>query len=61
MRDFSSIDALLIKIIKKNVRFKWGKEQEDAFNMLKSKLISAPILILLKFDKHLRLSMMLLT
>ena len=51
VRDFSSIAAPLIEVIKNNIGFKWGKEQEDAFNMLKSKLISAPILILPNFDK----------
>ena len=34
-----------------NVGFRWGKEQEDVFNMLKSKLISTPILVLPNFDK----------
>ena len=41
----------MIKVIKKNVGFRWGKEQDDSFNMLKSKLISTPILILSNFDK----------
>ena len=51
MRDFSSIAAPLTEVIKRNVGFRWGKEQEDAFNMLKSKLISTPILIFPSFDK----------
>ena len=51
MRNFSSITASLAEVIKKNVGFRWEKEQEDAFNMLKSKLISTLILILPNFDK----------
>ena len=31
-RDFSSLAAPLTEVIKKNVSFKWGKEQEKAFN-----------------------------
>jgi hypothetical protein len=30
VRDFSSLAAPLTKVIKKNVSFKWGKEQEKA-------------------------------
>ena len=51
MRNFSSITASLAEVIKKNVGFRWEKEQEDAFNMLKSKLISTLILVFPNFDK----------
>ncbi|XP_044465446.1 uncharacterized protein LOC123195704 [Mangifera indica] len=51
VHDFSSIAAPLTEVIKRNVGFKWGDEQDSAFNMLKSKLISAPILALPNFDK----------
>ncbi|KAF7802273.1 Transposon Ty3-G Gag-Pol polyprotein [Senna tora] len=41
----------LNEIIKKDVGFKWGKEKEEAFNTLKEKLSSAPLLLLLDFSK----------
>ena len=51
IRDFSTIAAPLTEVIKKSVGFRWGEEQERAFNMLKSKLISAPVLVLPNFDR----------
>ncbi|XP_031392264.1 uncharacterized protein LOC116204315 [Punica granatum] len=51
VRNFSTIAAPLTEIIKKEVGFRWGKEQEKAFNTLKEKLSSAPLLILPDFSK----------
>ena len=34
MKDFSSIAALHTEVIKKNVAFKWGEEQENAFQLI---------------------------
>ena len=41
----------MTEIVKKVVGFKWGEEKENAFSLLKSKLISAPLLSLLDFNK----------
>ena len=51
VKDFSSIAAPLTEVIKKDVGFKWGEEQERAFCTLKDKLCSAPILCLPNFNK----------
>ena len=51
VKDFSSLAATLTEVIKKNVGFKWGDDQEKAFNVLKSKLTNAPLLVLPNFDK----------
>ncbi|XP_044465404.1 uncharacterized protein LOC123195649 [Mangifera indica] len=51
VRDFSSIVVPLTEVIKRSVGFKWGDEQDRAFHMLKSNLISAPVLALFNFDK----------
>ncbi|XP_006366953.1 uncharacterized protein [Solanum tuberosum] len=51
VRDFSTIAAPLTEVIKKDKVFTWGKEQDDAFNLLKDKLCSAPLLQLLDFSK----------
>ena len=51
MRDFSSLATPLTDVIKKNVPFKWGEEQDKAFNLLKEKLTNAPLLVLPNFAK----------
>ncbi|KAH0644681.1 hypothetical protein KY284_032565 [Solanum tuberosum] len=51
VRDFSTIAAPLTEVIKKDKVFKWEKEQDDAFNLLKDKLCSAPLLQLPDFSK----------
>ncbi|XP_048229070.1 uncharacterized protein LOC125369843 [Ricinus communis] len=51
IKDFSTIAAPLTECIKKNVGFKWSKEQDEAFNLLKDKLSSAPLLALPNFSK----------
>jgi len=51
VKDFSTIASSLTEIVKKVVGFRWGEEQENAFSLLKSKLISAPLLSLLDFNK----------
>ena len=45
IRNFSSIVAPLTNCMKKD-RFKWDIEEEDSFCLLKSKIVSAPILVL---------------
>jgi len=51
VKDFSTIAAPLNEIVKKDVLFKWGQEQANAFETLKDKLTKAPILTLLNFAK----------
>ena len=51
MKDFSSIAAPLTEVIKKSIGFKWGDEQEKAFQLLKDKLTNAPLLALPDFTK----------
>ena len=46
LKDFSTLAAPLTKVIKKNVGFRWGEEQERAFNLIKQKLCYAPLLAL---------------
>jgi hypothetical protein len=38
VHDFSSLAVALTEVIKKNVPFKWGKEQEKAFHLIKKKV-----------------------
>ncbi|KAH9680016.1 Endonuclease [Citrus sinensis] len=51
VKDFSTLAAPLTEIVKKHVGFKWGSEQERAFNLIKEKLVSAPLLALPDFTK----------
>ena len=51
VKNFSTLASPLTEIIKKNVGFKWGKEQENAFKLLKFQLTHAPLLSLPNFDK----------
>jgi len=44
IEDFSKIAKPLTKLIKKGEKFNWTAEQQNAFQSLKEKLISAPIL-----------------
>ncbi|GJZ91008.1 putative reverse transcriptase domain-containing protein [Tanacetum coccineum] len=43
---FSLISKPLTKLSQKNKKYEWGKEEEEAFQTLKQKLCSAPILAL---------------
>ncbi|KAH9716908.1 Endonuclease [Citrus sinensis] len=51
VKDFSTLAAPLTEIVKKHVGFKWSSEQERAFNLIKEKLVSAPLLALPDFAK----------
>nr|GEW79065.1 hypothetical protein [Tanacetum cinerariifolium] len=46
IQDFAKFASSLTKITPKNAKFKWGEDQEIAFQLLKQKLSQAPILVL---------------
>ncbi|GJS76653.1 retrotransposon protein, putative, ty3-gypsy subclass [Tanacetum coccineum] len=48
IKDFSKIAKSLTKLIQKNKKYIWGKDQESACQLLKQKLCEAPILSLPK-------------
>lgn len=52
VKDFSIIVALLTAIVKKDIGFKWGEEQEHAFKTSKDKLCSTSVLCLSYFSKN---------
>ncbi|GJS21081.1 putative reverse transcriptase domain-containing protein [Tanacetum coccineum] len=49
---FSKIAKLITKLTRKNVKFDWGEKEEAAFQLIKQKLCSAPILALPKGSKN---------
>ena len=51
VKDFNTLAAPLIEIIKKSMRFKWGSEQDNAFTEIKERLCGAPLLALPNFSK----------
>jgi hypothetical protein len=51
VQDFSTIAAPLNNLTKKDVPFKWGNEQNQAFQELKKRLCEAPLLKLPDFGK----------
>ncbi|XP_019435376.1 PREDICTED: uncharacterized protein LOC109341859 [Lupinus angustifolius] len=55
VKDFSTLASPLNELVKKNVVFHWGERQEEAFNQLKAKLTSAPVLLLPNFAKSFEL------
>ena len=51
VKDFSTIAAPINELMKKGVAFKWEAAQEKAFQELKDKLTSAPLLALPNYGK----------
>nr|GEV20311.1 transposon Ty3-G Gag-Pol polyprotein [Tanacetum cinerariifolium] len=49
---FSKIAKSMTKLTQKNVKFDWGEKDEAAFQLIKQKLCSAPILALPKGSKN---------
>ncbi|GJY84129.1 putative reverse transcriptase domain-containing protein [Tanacetum coccineum] len=49
---FSKIAKSMTKLTEKNVKFDWGEKEEDAFQLIKQKLCSAPILALPKGSEN---------
>ncbi|GJS35537.1 putative reverse transcriptase domain-containing protein [Tanacetum coccineum] len=49
---FSKIAKSMTKLTQKNVKFDWGEKEETAFQLIKQKLCSAPILALPKGSKN---------
>nr|GEU29308.1 reverse transcriptase domain-containing protein [Tanacetum cinerariifolium] len=52
IKGFSKIARLMTKLTQKKVKFDWGDKQEAAFQLLKEKLCSVPILALLEGAKN---------
>ncbi|GJQ90285.1 putative reverse transcriptase domain-containing protein [Tanacetum coccineum] len=46
IQDFAKIVSSLTKFTRKNAKFKWGEDQEIAFQILKQKLSQEPVLVL---------------
>ncbi|XP_073120147.1 uncharacterized protein [Henckelia pumila] len=49
VKDFSTLAVPMTAVIKKNIPFHWGEEQEKSFIITKKKLINTPLLVLPDF------------
>ena len=56
VKDYAKIAQPLNNLLKKDTKFQWSEDCENAFNVLKTKLIEAPILRYPEFDKEFILS-----
>jgi RNase H-like domain found in reverse transcriptase/Reverse transcriptase (RNA-dependent DNA polymerase)/Integrase zinc binding domain len=52
IRDFSKISAPLNELLKKNVPWHWGNEQQDAFHHLKTAFATAPVLAMFDYTRR---------
>src|SRR5687767_2470726 len=52
IKDFSKIAKPLHNLTKKDEKFEWKKEQQKAFDILRTKLTEKPILVYPDFDKE---------
>ena len=50
-KNFSTVAAPMTQLLKKDQCFVWTRECQDAFNKIKSLLISAPVLVAPNFSK----------
>ena len=54
IRDFAKIAALLHALVRKEQKWKWEKEQEEAFGKLKKVFMTEPVLAILDIDREMR-------
>ncbi|GKG05221.1 putative reverse transcriptase domain-containing protein, partial [Tanacetum coccineum] len=47
IKGFSKIAKSMMKLTQKGIKFNWGEKEENAFQLIKQKLCSAPILLIL--------------
>lgn len=51
IKDYSKLSKSLTSLLKNDVKFAWGKDQQEAFNALKAIITSNPVLTLPDFSK----------
>jgi len=59
VKDFSIIAKPMTQLTQKNIKFVWTQECEDCFQVLKQKLVTAPILTLSLVNVSLFIQMLL--
>ena len=54
VKDFAKIAKSLYRLVKKNEKQNWGKEQDKGFEELKQVFTTQPVLVALDLDKKMR-------
>ena len=54
IKDFAKIAAPLYVLVRKKQKWKWKKEQKEAFGKLKEVFMTEPILAILNIDREIR-------
>ena len=54
VKDFAKIARLLHEMTRKENKWSWGKRQQKAFEELKEKFTTGPVLVTLDLDKEMR-------
>jgi len=54
IKDFTRITALLHLLVRKEEKWRWKEEQEEAFKQLKRVFITKPVLAIPDLDKEMR-------
>jgi len=55
IKDFARIAALLHVLVRKEQKWKWEKEQEEAFGKLKAVFTTEPVLAISDIDREMRI------
>jgi len=55
IKDFAKVVAPLHVLVRKEQKWKWEKEQEEAFGKLKAVFTTEPVLAILDIDKEMRI------
>jgi len=54
IKDFAKITVLLHLLVRKEEKWRWGKEQKEAFGKLKEKFMTEPVLAIPDLDREMR-------
>jgi len=54
VKDFAKIAKPMHRLVRKDEKWSWGKEQEKAFKQLKQMFMTQPVLVALDLDKKMR-------
>ena len=57
VKDFTMIAKLLHEIMRKDKKWNWGEKQQKAFEELKRRFITEPVLVISDLDKEMRVEM----
>jgi len=55
VKDFAKIAKLLHEIIRKDIKWNWGKRQQKAFEKLKERFMIEPVLVTPDLDREMRI------